>query len=82
MLAHRVLTETANGKLKIQMESRTLEALRTEAFQLHRRLKLAIAGSAFLLSGSVLMIQETLAPYGMGCFGLGLLVLIQAFRTR
>lgn len=75
MLAHRVLTETVNGKVRIQFESETLQALRREAEESQRRLLIGISGSGLLISGAVLLTAPAWVPYGAGTLAVGLLVL-------
>ncbi len=81
MLAHRVLTETVNGKVRIQFESETLQAIRREAKESQRRLLIGISGSGLLISGAVLLTAPAWVPYGGGAIGLGLLVLALSHRT-
>lgn len=80
MLAHRVLTETVNGKVRIQFESETLQALRREAKESQRRLLIGLSGSGLLISGAVLLTSPAWVPFGGGTMALGLLVLALSHR--
>ncbi|MEY4684456.1 MAG: hypothetical protein RLZ25_915 [Pseudomonadota bacterium] len=80
MLAHRVLTETVNGKVRIQFESETLQALRLEARESQKRLLMGVSGSGLLISGAVLLTSPAWIPYGGGTMALGLLVLALSHR--
>lgn len=80
MLAHRVLTETVNGKVRIQFESETLQALRLEARESQKRLLMGVSGSGLLISGAVLLTSPAWIPYGGGSMVLGLLVLALSHR--
>jgi ubiquinone biosynthesis protein len=80
MLAHRVLTETVNGKVRIQFESETLQALRREAKESQRRLLIGVSGSGLLISGAVLLTSPAWVPFGGGTMALGLLVLALSHR--
>ncbi len=81
MLAHRVLTETVNGKVRIQFESETLQAIRREARESQRRLLIGISGSGLLISGAVLLTSPAWAPIGGGSVALGLMVLALSHRN-
>jgi len=81
MLAHRVLTETVNGKVRIQFESETLQAIRREAKESQRRLLIGISGSGLLISGAVLLTSPAWAPIGGGSVALGLMVLALSHRN-
>ena len=80
MLAHRVLTETVNGKVRIQFESETLQAIRREAQETQKRLLIGISGSGLLISGAVLLTSPAWVPYGGGTLALGLIVLALSHR--
>jgi ubiquinone biosynthesis protein len=80
MLAHRVLTETVNGKVRIQFESETLQALRREAKESQRRLLIGVSGGGLLISGAVLLTSPAWVPFGGGTMALGLLVLALSHR--
>lgn len=81
MLAHRVLTDTASGRLKIQLESDALDALRRETRIAQGRLLRGITGTGFLITGSVLLTAPAWVPYGAGTLALGLLILVGAHRS-
>ena len=80
MLAHRALTETVNGKVRIQFESETLETLRKEAQESHRRLLVGISGSGLLITGAVLLTSPAWVPYGGGTLAIGFFILALAHR--
>lgn len=81
-LLHDLAKQTNEHKLKVQWESKQLDALRTELHQAQRTTKLAIVGSALLIT-STLVTESTLLPqllnvslvsWGMGLSGFGLLI--------
>ena len=80
MLAHRALTETVNGKVRIQFESETLETLRKEAQESQRRLLVGISGSGLLITGAVLLTSPAWVPYGGGTLAIGFFILALAHR--
>jgi hypothetical protein len=76
-----VLTETVNGKVRIQFESETLQAIRREARESQRRLLIGISGSGLLISGAVLLTSPAWAPIGGGSVALGLMILALSHRN-
>ncbi len=80
MLAHRVLTDTATGRLRLQVESEALNALRREARETQGRLLKGITGTGFLVAGAVLLTAPVWVPYGAGTLALGLAILASAHR--
>jgi len=55
MLAHRALSDTANGNLSVNFRSKELAALREDLRFNQRRLLLAVTGGSLLIGGSVLL---------------------------
>lgn len=80
MLAHRVLTDTATGRLRLQVESEALNALRREARETQGRILKGITGTGFLVAGAVLLTAPEWVPYGAGTLALGLIILASAHR--
>ncbi len=59
LLAHKVLTEAAEGRLKVQWESRQVNELQHQLSQQHRTTIATLSGAAMLISGTLLL---TLGP--------------------
>ena len=55
MLAHRALSDTANGKLTLNFRSHELAALRQELRVNHRRMLMGMTGGSLLIGGSILL---------------------------
>ena len=69
-----------NGKVRIQFESETLQAIRREAQETQKRLLIGISGSGLLISGAVLLTSPAWVPYGGATLALGLIVLALSHR--
>jgi len=61
-LLHRTLHQAADGKLKVQWESRELEKLRRQMRQSSQRTQSTIVGSALLISASVIYGLDGFTP--------------------
>ncbi len=55
MLAHRVLSDTANGKLTVNFQSRELDALRRDLALNQRRVLMGVTGGSLLICGTLLL---------------------------
>jgi ubiquinone biosynthesis protein len=65
-LMHRTLQQAANGKLRLQWESRQLEEMRKEMRRSSQRTLSAILGSAFLISASLVYGLDGYTPLMLG----------------
>ncbi len=65
-LLHRTLQQGAQGKLRVQWESRELERLRKQLRQSNHRTLSAILGGAFLISASVIYGLDGFTPTMVG----------------
>jgi ubiquinone biosynthesis protein len=55
MLAHRALSDAANGKLTVNFRSHEMDALRQDLRFNQRRLLMAVTGGSLLVCGSVVL---------------------------
>jgi ubiquinone biosynthesis protein len=65
-LLHRTLQQSADGKLRVQWESRELRELREQMRESSRRTLSAIVGSAFLISASLIYGLDGFSPIMIG----------------
>ncbi len=79
MLAHRLLSETASGQLRVNFQSAELRALQNELQRQHRRLLAAITGGALLVAGGVLLAEGVLAAPASLAALVGILLLAGAW---
>lgn len=75
MLAHRTLSDTANGRLNVNFHSRELETWRKDQQQHQHKLRLGITGGSLVISGAVLLGGGVLTGLGALAGVLGLLLL-------
>lgn len=75
MLAHRTLSDTANGRLNVNFHSRELGAWRQDQQQHQHKLRLGITGGSLVISGAVLLGGGVLTGLGALAGVLGLLLL-------
>ena len=65
-LLHRTLQQSADGRLRVQWESRELEKLRKQLRQANQRTLAAILGSAFLISAALIYGLDGFTPAMVG----------------
>ncbi len=65
-LIHQTLKQAADGKLKLEWQSRELEQLRRDIKRNHSRTIAAISGSALIISASVIYGLDGFAPVMVG----------------
>ena len=65
-LLHRTLQQGAQGRLRVQWESRELEKLRKQLRQANQRTLSAILGSAFLISAALIYGLDGFTPTMVG----------------
>ena len=82
MLAHKLLSESAQGKLRVKIQSETLEALREDLMFQQKRLLLAISGGSVLMSGSLLMTFGRWPEVSLAVMSLGTLLLLGGLLKR
>lgn len=82
MLAHKLLSESAQGKLRVKIQSETLEALREDLMFQQKRLLLAISGGSVLMSGSLLMTFGRWPEVSLAVMSLGILLLLGGLLKR
>lgn len=82
MLAHKLLSESAQGKLKVKIQSETLETLREDLMFQQKRLLLAISGGSVLMSGSLLMTFGRWPEVSLAVMSLGTLLLLGGLLKR
>ena len=82
MLAHKVLSESAQGKFRVKIQSEAIDALREDLMFQQQRLLLAISGGALLISGSLLMTLRSWPEASLTLMGLGALLLLSGLLKR
>ena len=82
MLAHKLLSESAQGKLRVKIQSETLEALREDLMFQQKTLLLAISGGSVLMSGSLLMTFGRWPEVSLAVMSLGTLLLLGGLLKR
>ncbi|NBT45769.1 MAG: ubiquinone biosynthesis regulatory protein kinase UbiB [Gammaproteobacteria bacterium] len=82
MLAHKLLSESAQGKFRVKIQSETLEALREDLMFQQKRLLLAISGGSVLMSGSLLMTFGHWPEISLAVISLGTLLLLGGLLKR
>ena len=82
MLGHRVLTDMAQGQLRLRIESEALERLEATQKQHHQRLTLTVTGSALMITGAVLLISPAPVLVSALTEGLALMLLILGRRSH
>jgi ubiquinone biosynthesis protein len=79
MLAHRALSDTANGKLNVNFHSRELVALHRDLQRHQRGTLLSVTGGSLMISGAVLLASGSAAILGAISAVLGTLLLTGAW---
>jgi ubiquinone biosynthesis protein len=79
MLAHRALSDAANGKLNVNFHSRELAALHRDLQRHQRGTLLSVTGGSLLISGAVLLASGSAAILGAISAVLGTLLLTGAW---
>ena len=79
MLAHRALSDAANGKLNVNFHSRELAALHRDLQRHQRGMLLSVTGGSLLISGAVLLASGSAAILGAISAVLGTLLLTGAW---
>jgi ubiquinone biosynthesis protein len=82
MLAHKLLSESAQGKFRVKIQSETLEALQEDLLFQQKRLLLAISGGSVLMSGSFLMTFGHWPEVSLAVISLGTLLLLGGLLKR
>jgi ubiquinone biosynthesis protein len=79
MLAHRLLSDAANGKLNVTLHSPELETLQRDLQRQQRRTLLAITGGSLLIGGAVLLGGSVIPGLATVSAVLGLVLLAVAW---
>jgi ubiquinone biosynthesis protein len=79
MLAHRALSDAANGKLNVNFHSRELAALHRDLQRHQRGTLLSVTGGSLLISGAVLLASGSAAILGAISALLGTLLMTGAW---
>ncbi len=78
MLTHKILTDTAQGRLKVDTQIEQLYPLLTQRQTASKRLQRTLTGASCLVAGAILTLTPSLFSIGLGVGGFGILILLVA----